>query len=62
MALWSNVTAYLIDGKTNVSVSMATADFPTAQQFMQSIPKNGGFFDSGGNYYPASAILKISVQ
>ena len=59
---YSNVTCYLLDAaKTNVSFTLTTSNYPDAAQFMQTIVKSGGITDSSGNFYPASAIWKISV-
>jgi hypothetical protein len=46
---------------TNVTVTLATDDYPAAKNWMQQLPRNGGFFSDDGNWHPVSSILTITV-
>ena len=63
----STLTITVVSSTSNstpqtVTLTLPTQDWPDAKTSIQNISKNGGFFDDLGNFYPASAILKVVIS
>ena len=56
----SSLSIKLVDSST-VTLTLPTADWPSAQNTIQQIYKVGGFSDDAKVSHPVSAILSITI-
>ena len=63
---YTTLTLFLQQGNsaanTTFQFSSTNSSFAAAQQAIQQITLNGGVFDNLNNWYPLSAIIKISAS
>lgn len=62
---YTGLVLFLQQGNSaaNATYTFSTSNqtFSVAQNLMQNISKNGGAFDDQNNWYPSSAICKVSA-